>query len=257
MESKSLIVLTCNVTPNKNARIKRVSTEERLQDYCTSIQKWVRFINRSGEFELLVLENSGSIESIKERVNVRNFTNTYFVAAPEDVTSHTFGISSGEFKMLQWLSLNWDLDSYQFVWKVTGRTYIYNAKKVLKAKNRSIDVRVDRTFVPGHFINSRIFGMRPEVLRKFLQCQPVFTLERSKNEIKNYTFESFEYLLTAFCLESEMNGAHVESFERVPIYSGSSGTLNKKINNLRRIASIVITNPLRRVATKLLVGSSP
>lgn len=251
---RSLIVLTCTVNPSTDVyKTRRFENDLRLRDYKKSIEFWIRFVQRNKKFDLLILENSSSISKLQEYVgDYKLLTNIKFGECQPDEISQRQGISGGELKMLRESNDFFDHKDYGFVWKVTGRSRIANIRQVLCSNDRA-EILADRVFVPRHALNSRIFGMSPELWEEFTTRNIIF----DEGDRKPGHFESMEHYLTMFALEMEFLGYRQRSFLKTPIFLELSGSKNKSVDSIKRRLLLVLLNPIRPILIKLLLGSTP
>lgn len=251
---RSLIVLTCTVNPSTDVyQTRRFENDLRLRDYKKSIEFWIRFVRRNKKFDLLILENSSSISKLQDYVGeYKSFTNIKFGECQADEISQRQGISGGELRMLKESNDFFNHKDYGFVWKVTGRSRIANVRQVFYSNNGA-EILADRVFVPRHALNSRIFGMSPELWEEFTTRNIIF----NEGDIKPGHFESMEHYLTTFALEMEFKGFRQKSFLKTPIFLEFSGSKNKRVDSIKRRFLLVLLNPIRPLLIRLLLGSTP
>lgn len=249
-----LIVMTCTVkVPAMNFDVKRNNLESRLNDILRAIRSWVLFIERTSR-ELVLIENSGSIKLISEYLpnNYRRLIT--LIEAPEDTKSTEQGISAGEYRMIQFLIENYKIEKYSFIWKISGRNYCPNARKIFSWDGNA-DIVATRNSSPAHFVNTRLFGMKPEVLKEFAEGDIYFN--RKDESARDKCFTSMEHYMTQFVLDQEVHGRRQVDFPKIPRFTGFSGSTNKIIDNRKRIFVLAFLNPFRRLFVKLLAGNTP
>ena len=123
----NLIILTATVKPQVRQGLRRTNPELRLMDYVVAVERTLKQVKRI-DAEVLLLENSDCIDLIAHKLSDRsvNSNKLHFLSCPFDVSSESDGISSGEHSMLRYAAINFDLLSYDFIWKLTGRLWIQN-----------------------------------------------------------------------------------------------------------------------------------
>ena len=251
---KNLIILTCTVRPTTNVqKTRRFETKLRLIDYQKSIEFWSKYVCKNQEFDLLILENSSSINMLRKYERKSElFTKIIFRECTQDTLSLKQGISAGELSMLRQSNNFVNHQDYNFIWKVTGRSRIANIRQVLGSIKRA-DIVADRVFIPRHALNSRFFGMSPECWEEFTTRKVNFNeTNRSHDE-----FESMEHYLTAFALEMEFRGYRQRGFLKTPIFLEHSGSTNKRVDSIQRSFLLAVLNPIRPFLIRLLLGSTP
>lgn len=257
--SNHMILLTCTVAPNPGTKVKRIDPGLRLEDYVESILNWAK-LSEQLQFKLAVLENSNSIQLIESRIpeNVRDKIN--FLQFSEDMEVADRGISHGEFKLLkEFAEENNDFFGYEYLWKVTGRLYVPNFKRLIPKE--SFDLALNRFFSPRHLIDTRIIGFSSNAFRQLMHMRPNFYESTSEDALEilqdSLKFASLEDLLTSFAHRCEMVGKNVRSMEKIPIYQGSSASSDKPLDNRIVQVGIRIGNLIRPTAIKMLRGSAP
>lgn len=255
--SNHLIILTCTVEPSKDVLVTRNNADLRLKDYEVAILKWIE-IAKANNHKILVLENSSNIHAIENLLKVVNYPHIYYLASSKDEVSQNEGISAGEFGMLRdALPLVQSFQDIKFCWKVTGRLFVENFEKI--RKSNSADVAVNRFYSPLHIIDSRIVGFSVEVFRDLVSAKPKFRKYNQEMplESKPDTFSSLEEFLTFFLTQRECVGLQVGTMKKIPVFSGTSASTNKRLNSKRLSLKLQILNTIRPIVLKLLGGSAP
>jgi len=250
--SNELIVLTCTLRPKSLVDIRRKDHEVRIKDYEIAIKKWIKF-SEMGDFDLLILENSGSAYVLEDLVLSK--TNITLIQSEDDLRSSNEGISGGEFYMLKSCLNQEILDKYAFIWKVSGRNFVRNAHDALK-RTGCVDVLCDRTFLVRHACDSRMFGMSSTAWIEFLSLDLRFK-KKNGGFASSLTFDSMEHLLTFFVANLEFSGGVQRALAASPIFEGFSGSTNKLIVTRRRRILLRLQKPFRPLIHKLLLGVSP
>ena len=255
--TQQLIILTCNVQPNNDVQVLRNEVQERLNDYEESIKKWIDIAKPSSS-KILVLENSGNLEKIKTRLESSNYEHMYFLETSPDVISGTQGISAGEFAMLrEAIPFILDIPGIQFCWKVTGRLFVENFDQL---SHVGVDqAQVNRFYKPLHVLDSRIIGFPKEIFCEIFSKEPEFRMKKRNLQIDPNieTFSSLEEFLMQRLTSLECNGLQVATMRKIPIYSGSSASTNKKLNSKLLFLKLKFLNLIRPIALRLMGGSSP
>lgn len=250
--SNVAIVVTCSFRPSSTVNVKRNDWSSRLIDYKKSLPNWIE-IARERNLKLIILENTDSLEILQTIIDkYGKDANVSTLQVAPDTDSPMYGISSGEFKMLQHLIRLNVIDTTEFIWKCGGRNTVLNARRVLHYNGA--DIVCERFFKGGHTINPRFFGMKTKLWKQFLNNKPKFG---STEDSQSQTFSSMEHYLTSFVLEAEMRGAKQLSFSQVPIHLGYSGSTGKEIYTRSSRSITRVANLLRPFAIKLLRGVAP
>lgn len=254
---EQLIILTCNVQPDKSVQVRRNEAQMRLDDYEKSIKKWIK-VARDTSSKILVLENSGNLDKIKNRIESSAYQHMYFFETSLDVTSGKKGISAGEFAMLrEAIPFILDIPGINFCWKVTGRLYVENFKQISKVSKEQ--VYVNRFYNPLHIVDSRFIGFPKEVFLGIFSKEPEFGIRKPDQQIdlNPLDISSLEELLTISLTSLECAGLKVTAMRKIPIFTGSSASTNKKLDSSLLTLRLKFHNLVRPIATKLLGGSSP
>jgi len=255
--SNQLIVLTCTVEPTKSVNVARNDADLRLNDYEEAILKWIKAARLSGS-KILVLENSGNLAAIKNRIKYGNDSQIFFLATSKDITSQNEGISAGEFAMLrEALPFIQSLTDIKFCWKVTGRLFVENFEQI--RKTNSSQVTVNRFYNPFHIIDSRLVGFSVDVFRDLVSMDPLFRKNNQDPGLisESNTFSSLEEFLTVYLTQRECTGLRVGTMKKIPIFSGTSASTNKKLNSKLLNFKLERLNSIRPILLKLLGGSAP
>lgn len=258
MSKQNLIILTATVIPQLGQGIVRTDPADRLNDYVTAVRKIYRQIKNTDN-QILVLENSNSLDLIIKALGT-NFDSSgklNFLSCPMDRASQLNGISAGEHRMLNYAVDNFDLSSFDFVWKLTGRLIVRNLEKIIVSS--SGDMRVNSFFTQHHSCDSRFFGMKKDLFMEFSREVPEYCntpLTKANSNIP-LTFISIEYFLARFVLDWESRGYSYRSLERIPIYQGSSASTGKSLLSAVIYLKITIANSFRKLPKKWLLGVNP
>ncbi len=255
--SGQLIILTCNVQPSKNVQVLRNEAGMRLNDYADSIKKWID-VAQTTNGRILILENSGNMELLKERLKPFVNEHMYFFENSVDVTSDKEGISGGEFAMLrEALPTILNIPGIEYCWKVTGRLFVENYKQLSKV--RMNQVNVNRFYKPFHVLDSRFIGFPKEIFYEIFSQEPEFRTKKDNQQIKvnMANFSSLEEYLTISLTNLECVGLQVVSMPKIPIFSGSSASTNKKLDSKTLFMKLKFLNFMRPIAVKLMGGSTP
>lgn len=251
-----LIILTCTVKTKMTVGMKRSEIGLRLNDYISAINNWSTLSKKLG-FQILVVENSNSIEDLSSNLSNLENPNLKFVQLKEDMRSHHEGNSAGEYQMLkEILDIGILQKETEIIWKITGRLFISNFKQLVPTETS--DLIVNRFYDPKHIVDTRVIGFSQNEFETLFSMNPLFTLH-SKNPSSGDqgSYSSLEHLVTLRVLNSELDGNIVRTMKKVPIFRGHSGTSNKVIDgSLSRIKK-QLGNLIRPLILKLLVGSTP
>ena len=237
--------------------MRRNEAQMRLDDYEKSIKKWIK-VARDTNSKILVLENSGNLDKIKSRLESSAYQHMYFLETSLDVTSGKKGISAGEFAMLrEAIPFILDIPGINFCWKVTGRLYVENFKQISKVSNDQ--VYVNRFYNPLHIVDSRFIGFPKEVFLGIFSKEPEFGIRKRDQQIdlNPGNISSLEELLTISLTSLECAGLQVTAMRKIPIFTGSSASTNKKLDSSLLTLRLKFHNLIRFIAIKLLGGSSP
>lgn len=255
---KHLIILTATVFPQVQQDLIRKDPNLRLSDYLKSIEKIEKQIRKCNA-DILVLENSDSLKTIlnelsKRRIDTRRIS---FLSCPIDKSSSVLGISSGEHSMLREAARRFDFNSYDVVWKLTGRLSVDNLKSILN--NSTGDFRANTFFRQHHSVDSRFFGMSTTLFVKFANDIPNYYKGPSSDLGQQYGehFKSIEYFLAYFTLRAETEGFTFKSLPFLPVYSGVSGSTGKSLDNFRARLITTALNKVRKFLIKGLLGVNP
>ena len=252
-DMKHLILLTCTVKTRMTSKMKRSDPQTRLNDYIESIKEWNR-IALKNNWKVVIAENSNSIDLIKEKLTPSEIKTLNFFPASLDELSHMYGNSAGEFGILrESILIRVPGFDHDYLWKITGRLYIPNFKQI--ANQAAGEIVVNRLYASKHQVDARIVGFTPKLFATMFKSNVEFSPLHS-TERKN-SYESMEHYLTQKVLNLEISGVSVSTMKKVPIFVGFSGTSNKRIDNFFSRCKKRISNFLRPLAIKLLVGSSP
>lgn len=254
MTSSELIFLTATVKVGPgNTRVKLNNFQDRLESVVSATNLWIKFAEATNR-DLVLIENSGNLNLLKERLMDVSKPLLSLIEAPLDTVSLHEGISAGEYGMIKHLIENQPIDEYQFIWKISGRNYCPNAGRVLRWDSEA-DIVASRNSWPAHLVNSRLFGMKPEIWRDFTKGEIIFSTEEKFSNPR--TFRSMEHYLTQFVLDQEVKGKRQTDFPQIPRFTGHSGSTNKLIDNRKRRLILMLINPLRKIIIKLLMGMTP
>ena len=229
----------------------------RLNDYEESIKKWID-VAKTTNSRILILENSGNMELLEERLKPFLNEHIYFFENSADVTSDKQGISGGEFAMLrEALPFILDIPGIEYCWKVTGRLFVENYKQISKV--RINQVNVNRFYKPFHVLDSRFIGFPKEIFCEIFSQEPEFRTKKFNQHIgiNMANFSSLEEYLTISLTNLECVGLQVVSMRKIPIFSGSSASTNKKLHSSTLFLKLKFLNFIRPIAVKLMGGSSP
>lgn len=253
--SKSeLIVMTSTViVPVINTDVMRNNLESRLNDVLRAVKSWALFTEKTSR-SLVLIENSGSVKLIYKYLPSEYRRKIMLIEAPEDTKSTEQGISAGEYGMIQFLIDNYDIKKHSFIWKISGRNYCPNARKIISWDGNA-DIVATRNSSPAHFVNTRLFGMKPEVLKEFAEDDICFS--RKDETDRGKCFSSMEHYMTQFVLDQEVRGRRQVDFVKIPRFTGFSGSTNKIIDSKKRRFFLILLNPFRRLIVKLLAGNTP
>lgn len=255
---KHCVVLTCTVNPHSDVAVARFEPEVRLNDYITSITKW-HTLSIKLNFQVLVLENSNSIELLKSGLPASVVKDIFFHQCEADSDSGKNGISSGEFAMLkESIAILNKMEDIEFCWKVTGRLFVNNFAKLTKPAGN--EMWVNRFYKPRHITDTRFFGipltMYSEVFSKNINFAHSKDSSRSLI-LQTDNFQTMEDFLTRISLEIEAIGWRAESFYQIPIFEGVSASTGKKLDNWDTKIRIKLANAVRKIAVKMISGSLP
>jgi len=254
MPNSELIFLTATVRVDiGNTRVKLNNFHDRLESVVSATNSWINFAEATNR-DLVIIENSGSLNLVRERLKDVSERFLSLIEAPLDTKSINEGISAGEYGMIKYLIDSQPIDKYQFIWKISGRNYCPNAGRVL-CWDGEADIVASRNSWPAHFVNSRLFGMRPEMWRDFTKGEIIFSTEEEINTPR--TFRSMEHYLTQFVLDQEVRQKRQADFPQIPRFTGHSGSTNKLIDNGKRRLILMLINPIRKIIIKLLMGMTP
>jgi hypothetical protein len=236
--SKELICLMATVKVHSNIQnVKHLKESLRLEEIRQAVAAWEKYARKTHK-DLILLENSGYGEVF---------------CVPESGGTPPVEISSGEFGMMQFLSEIVKISQYDFVWKAPGRNFCINARRVLS--RGSADIVASRIRTPQHYINTRMFGMTPALWLKLTSNNCNFSTT-SPNSSK-LVYQSMEHLITQFVLDQESSGRVQIDFPKVPRFTGIAASSGKVIDNRRRRILVILTNPMRKLIVKLLLGNVP
>ena len=255
---RHLLILTCTVSPQVQSNLVRSNTEHRLQDYLTSIvhmQKYSQGMN----IDFLIAENSKSVQLIHSGLidlglNLDNFT---FYSCQQDSLSRISGISAGEHEMLREISGNFSFSSYEVIWKLTGRLSIENLYQLISKSTG--DFRANRFFTQDHTIDSRFFGMTPNLFRVFASNPPKYS-EFSQGDAgfrDHEIFRAIEFYLAFYALSLESKGFSVRGLPGIPLYRGISASTGKSLDGLQTRLKVKALNRFRGLFIKGLLGVGP
>ncbi len=255
---KHLIILTATVVPQVEQGLIRNDPKLRLNDYLNSIERIQKQI-KNCDADILVVENSDNLNLMLDGLMEINFDTKRinFLSCPIDKSSSIFGISSGEHGMLREVGKNFDLNSYDVIWKLTGRLGIDNLRSLLSKS--SGDLRANTFFGQHHSIDSRFFGMTKALFIEFAESTPHYS-ERStddQRELFGSHFKSIEYFLAYFALKVETQGYTFRSLPYLPVYRGVSGSTGKSLDGIRTRMITISLNKLRKFLIKGLLGVNP
>ena len=254
----NLIILTATVKPQVRQGLRRTNPELRLMDYVVAVERTLKQVKRI-DAEVLLLENSDCIDLIAHTLSDRsvNSNKLHFLSCPLDVSSESDGISSGEHSMLRYAATNFELLSYDFIWKLTGRLWIQNLEQIILKS--SGDMRANTFFSQHHSCDSRFFGMKSEVFCRFAKTNPSY----GKSGLFDYDqateskYEAMEYFLAHFLLRAESAGYTFKSLNKIPMYRGVSGSTGKVLDNVWVRLKIALANKMRNLLRKGLLGVNP
>jgi hypothetical protein len=250
--SKELICLMATVKVHSNIQnVKHLKESLRLEEIRQAVAAWEKYARKTHK-DLILLENSGYGEILQKDFQAQSF-NVEVFCVPESGGTPPVEISSGEFGMMQFLSEIVKISQYDFVWKAPGRNFCINARRVLS--RGSADIVASRIRTPQHYINTRMFGMTPALWLKLTSNNCNFSTT-SPNSSK-LVYQSMEHLITQFVLDQESSGRVQIDFPKVPRFTGIAASSGKVIDNRRRRILVILTNPMRKLIVKLLLGNVP
>jgi len=246
------------VKPKAEVAVTRRDPDIRLNDYVEAIIKW-HGLSTKLNFRILVIENSNSLDRVKEKLPKHIRDSVVFHQSSPDVSSGKEGISAGEFLMMKdSISVIEAMKGIDFCWKVTGRLFVTNFLKISKSQNSQM--KVNRFYSPRHIIDTRYFGISFPLYSQVFSQEINFTTKnepRSSLSLESRTFSTMEDFLTRVCHELEANGNWVQSFNQIPAFEGFSASTGKKLDNFNAKVRIKIANWIRALAIKLIAGSLP
>lgn len=255
---RHLIILTCTVFPQVEQNLVRSNPLDRLNDYLKSIPKVISD-TKDLDASIVIVENSGSIELIRDGLSKRGIDTSRIIFCPckIDKLSSNSGISAGEHEMLKFVSSFLDFSNYDVVWKLTGRLNIDNLTKIILLSDG--DLRVNRFFTPNHIIDSRFFGARQEVFKDFALNVPDYSEYLTSDHKWKYfnSFRAIEFYLVFFGLKIESMGMSVKSLPAIPVYRGISASTGKALDSFSTRLKVMSSNRIRHLLVKGLLGSSP
>lgn len=258
--NKHLIICTCTVKPKVYKLLKRNDPTVRLQDYVMSLINLYVLLKDISNVDMVIVENSGSIDLIKQEMlkiepSLLTQNKVSFIAGRIDKVSRFQGISAGEHLMLNDVLHNSNLYAYDYIWKLSGRLQVDNLLNiVLKADS---DIVANRFFTTNHVFDSRLFGMSFRVFDDFARRIPIYTTQIGKLDAKTLKFTSIELYLAQYSLKIENCGLKVKGLAEIPIYRGTSASTGKKLDTPKSLFAIRISNLVRRIAIKSLIGIGP
>jgi hypothetical protein len=257
---KHLLICTCTVVPRVNRGLRRNNSKTRLQDYLNSLTYLFFQVRKLKNFDILIIENSGNINSLKLELVKHKFYNeirhrVIFVNGRLDKVSTVQGISAGEHRMLRDVSLLSVINDYKTIWKISGRINVRNLNKILIKS--SGDLIANRYFGNGHVFDTRIFGMSKIVFKDFVKNIPVYSTKSARTTSSKAAYTSIELYLAQYSLRIENCGMLVNSLARLPVYVGTSASTGKKLNTFKSLLATRIANLIRRVVVKALIGIGP
>lgn len=252
------VILTCTVKPKAEVAIARRDPDIRLNDYVEAIIKWHRLSTKL-RFRILVIENSNSLETVKENLPKYIRDDVDFHQSSPDVNSGKEGISAGEFLMMKdSISVMEEMKGIDFCWKVTGRLFVTNFRKI--SNSQKSQMKVNRFYNPRHIIDTRFFGIAFPLYSQVFSQEINFATKihpQSNLSLESRTFSTMEDFLTRVCHELEANGNLVQSFNQIPVFEGFSASTGKKLDSFNVKVRIKIANSIRKLAIKLIAGSLP
>lgn len=236
--------------------MKRSDESVRLNDYIKAIKDWLSLSKKIG-FDIIVAENSNSINQIKKEFSGLENRNLTFIQTGEDQRSHLEGNSAGEFQMLKQISEYGIIpEKTQIIWKATGRLFVKNFGNIIL--DSQADLILNRFYEPRHLIDTRIIGFSKEQFVNIFSKNPIFTLNLDLNEEnRSDKYCSLEEYITFESIRAEIRGKQVKSFKEVPIFEGFSATSNKEIDTKATRMKKRVANLIRPVVIKFLAGSTP
>jgi hypothetical protein len=108
-------------------------------------------------------------------------------------------------------------------------------------------------------VDSRFIGFPKEVFLEIFSKKPEFRMRKYSQKIEMHlaNFSSLEEFLTISLSNLECVGLRVASMKKIPIFSGSSASTNKRLNSNLLLLKLTLLNLIRPLAVKLMGGSCP
>ncbi len=225
--NNNTLLLTGTIDPNvfnKNGNLNKINvylTDEntRRQQYCSSIEKYIKdsvFCN------IVFIENSGSHFNAEQFYQLatahdKNFEYISHVLEDEQIFEMQLrGKSYGEAELIDFAIRNSELiNEVDFVYKVTGRVFLKNSKRILKSKNRK----------SNEFIVKNSIGWANTEFFKISKVDYFMHLERGLNLMDDYNNKNIERVWYQLMKKSEIC---VDSFSVFPRLQGIIGSTNNK-----------------------------
>ena len=249
--NENVLILTCTVSPQTKISVNRNDMQLRESDYRNAIKFYLTKLNSN--FDIIVVENSNSIRLLETDFISDN--RVKFVQAPIDNISSFSGKSAGELRMLQFLIDKGYLNTYKYVWKVTGRIVVRNINALTREFQGDICAY---RYKDSHSCDTKFFGMKLEVFKEFANTNVNFD-ESSVGEfhVSSNTFHSIENYLALFCVKMSEQRMKISAPTLMPFYQGYSASSGKKLNSFKFYISYIYSRIFRNILLKALGSHLP
>lgn len=239
-KKRYLLLLTATIDPKGMAFTVRQSPTRRLNDYQSALRKWC---SHRDHFRRIVLcENSGYPIPNDLRNGCGNASNDFLTILQFEGNNYprSLGKGYGEAKSIEYALGNFpEIDDYDYIVKCTGRLYVPNVLRVLKALDKGPDIactlRKDLSFA-----DSRLFAVRPQVIETLIQG--------FAEEVNDSAGIYFEHVLAKRVLQLVSKGAHFSPWAEPPYYVGISGSTGKRLDSLQARARHLVKKMLYKLS---------
>ena len=225
MNSGETLLLTACIQPKGVPFLSITDPEVRLTQYIHSILKW---LSSPVTQHIVVCDNSGFKADFSELSSLAAQMNKEFefISFSGNDYSAIYGKGYGEGEIMEYALSHSDiLNRSNVFYKVTGRLFVLNHKKIFAAHSRDSCVFSSVSFREKpriRRVDTRFFKVSLAAYNEFLKD--------SYREVRD--FEGY-YLENAYYDSLKKSGIRVESFKYCPRYDGLSGTTGRTYHEKR------------------------
>lgn len=222
-----LVVLTCSLVPNTTRAVALADPGLRLGQYASALGSWAS--SARSAFDILWIDNSTASAASLHAVR-RSPDTVKILQRPELSCKEGEGKGNGEARMID-AAVDWAVAAghYDFVTKCTGRLFVRNFHRVVRADTRTIQAGLRSDLMTA---DSRLFSAPLEVFRNHFSSMDM--------EIQEEYHVYMEHILARRILRAIADGVPFTPWPALPAYQGMSGSTGETYDSVfvkgRRLA---------------------